>query len=160
MALVFLLIAAGAACLLALLFIIDFDDGTEEVGWVSVKSFLLFGVGFGAAGAICAGLEQPLWTSIGLGCVWGLALAGLGILLMRQMRGMETDTSTPPLVGRIGWIAEPLDPVGVINVMVNGEVQRIRAESPTALVARGTPVKIDSFDGTTATVRPVEKEIA
>jgi uncharacterized membrane protein YedE/YeeE len=71
----------------------------ERVGWETVRperrhvaGSLLFGIGWGVAGA-CPG---PIATQLGQGIVWGLPTAVglvLGILLFRRLQARTTDSN-------------------------------------------------------------------
>jgi membrane protein implicated in regulation of membrane protease activity len=155
---VFLLIGLACLVLLCGAVIFDTDDAGLDADWLSVKSFLLFGIGFGSAGAMAA--SWGLVPAIAAGSIWGVLLAWVGAFISKGLLDAESDSSTPSLVGEVGMVMTPLNPVGEIVVTARGHVHYLRAQEQSGLTVtdRGAAVKVVSFDGTTAMVRTIGME--
>jgi membrane-bound serine protease (ClpP class) len=121
----------------------------------------------GVAALIASGLllydtnSSAFEVSVPVVIVVGLVLGGLlAIAVERAVRArhMPTRTGWEELLGAVGEVREPLDPVGL--VFVEGALWRAELDEPGAdrrLVERGSRVRVDSVDGLTLRVRPAER---
>ena len=125
---------------------IDFGDALDfgdegGVGWFSLRSLLLFGVGFGATGLIAMRLgsdtvSASLWGVIGgaLGYAVGL---GVGMLLTNVQSTTVIDNSA--LLGKEGWVTVSLSSETL------GEVQVGNSYRPARLSGNGIAKVGDSI---------------
>lgn len=125
---------------------LDFaDDG--GAGWFSLRNLLLFGLGFGAAGAIAveAGyttMSASFW-GIGLGILLYLVGGALGVLLNSQESNSLRTLDT--VIGKHGYVV-----FSIPNQFHTGEVQigaqRYPARAATAL-SEGAPIVVTGYVG-------------
>jgi membrane-bound serine protease (ClpP class) len=93
--------------------------------------------------------------------VVGILLGGLLAIAVERAvraRGMPTRTGWEELVGAVGVVREDLDPSG--QVFVEGALWRAELAEPDAgrrPLQRGSRVRVESVDGLTLRVRPVER---
>lgn len=89
-------------------------------------------------------------------------IAGLGALALLALRlavaagGKRARCGAEGLVGHIGVVRRPLDPLG--HVAIDGELWRARRswDCEHTVPAEGEPVVVDRVDGLTLCVRPAE----
>ncbi len=88
------------------------DGGSEGPTIFSFRSLMLFGVGFGAAGAIARYLDAGMLTSSMWGSAAGLLSAVLGFLLYRFLWKQQstTTTDTGSLVGKKARVTVAIQP--------------------------------------------------
>ncbi|HEY3336830.1 MAG TPA: NfeD family protein [Candidatus Limnocylindrales bacterium] len=84
-----------------------------------------------------------------------LLMAGVSYAAIRtrRMRAPLGIVGTPPIVGTLGIVHAPLEPVG--SVQLGGETWSARTPNGLPL-DRDTPVRLVGFDGLTAIVEPSE----
>jgi membrane-bound serine protease (ClpP class) len=121
----------------------------------------------GVAALIASGLllydtnSSAFEVSVPVVIVVGLLLGGLlAIAVERAVRArrMPTRTGWEELLGAVGEVRETLDPVGL--VFVEGALWRAELDESDVdrrPVERGSRVRVDSVDGLTLRVRPVER---
>lgn len=154
------LCAMGLGTSLLLFGDIDFGDALDfgddgGAGWFSLRSFLLFGLGFGAVGAlIISGGGGYWWSSVGGVAAGGaLYLLGVGVayVLSRQTSNSVVDMQS--IVGRKGIVVDRIVPgaVGIVEVGgPNGTIyQTARADRA---IERGAAITVTAVSGTVAWV--------
>jgi membrane-bound serine protease (ClpP class) len=100
------------------------------------------------------GVSPPVVIIAGLLIGGFLAFATKKIV---EARRNPVHTGWEELVGEIGEVRQPVDPIG--QVFVNGALWRAeRAEGETERLAHGDRVRVESVDGLTLRVGPVEQE--
>jgi membrane protein implicated in regulation of membrane protease activity len=99
--------------------------------------------------AVVLALTAPLIAGLG-------ALALLALRLALAAGGQAPRCGGEGLVGHIGVVRRPLDPLG--HVAIDGELWRARRSwaCEEATPAEGEPVVVDRVDGLTLSVRPAE----
>lgn len=131
---------------------LDFtDDGWS--GWFSLRNILLFGLGFGAAGAIAvdSGLTVRMASLIGVGT--GIVLYALGIGAGVLLNSQESNSlqSLDALLHQTGFVA-----LKIQNQFHVGEVrigaQHHPARAPYA-IDEGTLVRVMGYSGFTLLVK-------
>jgi membrane-bound serine protease (ClpP class) len=110
-------------------------------------------VGIGALIAAGVLLEVP-WPVI---VVVVLAIVALGVLFGRKvwsaLRQEQVLTGWEELIGKVGEVRVPLDPVG--QVFVEGALWRAQVDGDDTPVPVGTRVRIRDVDGLTLHVEPI-----
>jgi membrane-bound serine protease (ClpP class) len=113
-------------------------------------------IGIGALVASGILLEVP-WPVI---VVVVLAIVALGALFGRKVwraqRQERVLTGWEELIGAVGAVRVPLDPVG--QVFVEGALWRARVDDGVAPVPAGSRVRVRAVDGLTLQVEPVPVE--
>lgn len=140
----------------------DHDGGTSYKEFFSVRSLLLFGTGFGAAGAISSQLGFGFWLIPILGMMSGSLFSWIGVNLFRFLRRQEATTSYSllELEGTIGHlsIAIPAGGLGEVQVSdIRGEVHFLTACSEDGLdIPISYPVQVVSATPERLVVRKTE----
>jgi membrane-bound serine protease (ClpP class) len=121
--------------------------------------------GAGVAALVVSGLvlyntdSDSFEVSVPVVVVVGLLLGGfIAFAVQRAVlaRGRPVMTGSEELVGAIGEVRQPLDPVG--QVFVEGALWRAQAAEGGSSVDRGYRVRVESVDGLTLAVRPLSPE--
>lgn len=168
----FLMIAVASASFFLLALMADFDhdldfggdhgggleSGHDHSGAFSVRSLLLFGTGFGAAGMIATanGLSTSWASAIGVGV--GVFVAKVGLTLTRMMVAQEGD-STPSVLrflGCTGIVTHTIPENGMGQVRVktpSGGAMYVTARAART-IREGAIVEVRATDG--SEVRVVE----
>ncbi len=148
--LIFLLLMLGLALLVAEAHLPTYGVlGAVGVGAV-VTAIVLAVLGSGGAAAVAVALALPFAT----------AAAAIGLLAIRKARAASRARArcgAEALVGHVGVVRRPLDPLG--QVVVDGELWRARrswAEDEEPTPCEGEPVVVDRVHGLTLTVRRAE----
>jgi membrane protein implicated in regulation of membrane protease activity len=120
-------------------------DHDHDSSIVSVQSFLLFGVGFGAAGSLAKSYGFGLTMTVLIGCMFGVVIAIVGYWILRKLKASESD-STPSMeevVGCIGTVIIRILPesFGEVIVTTHGRSQTYRAIS-REVILEGTRVRV------------------
>lgn len=138
------------------------DDGTSYKEFLSIRSLLLFGTGFGAAGAISSQLGFGPWLIPIFGVMSGSFFSWLGVKLFRFLRRQEATTSFSffELEGGLGRLTVAIPAGGVGEIQVNdlhGETHFLLAQSEDGLEIRvGQDVQVVSATSDKLVVRKVE----
>lgn len=116
---VFLAVALASFVLFALSFLafddidlgdaLDFtDDGSS--GWFSLRSILLFGMGFGSAGALLTQSQYTPPAASAGGVGYGLVLYLVGVVLAKLMTNQSSNSQkkADDLVGKTGVVTVPM----------------------------------------------------
>ena len=139
-------LAAALLVLALLLFIAEAHAPTTIEGLLGVAA--LVGAGFAWRSA---GHDLPVAAIV----VAGLILAGFVVFASRKALAAHRDepvrTGSEELVGSVGEVREPLDPVG--QVFIAGALWRARAIDEQ--IRPGNRVRVKSVDGLTLEVEPV-----
>lgn len=166
----FLVIGWGSLILLGLSSILDLDDHHSAQAhdhglgsFLSMQSFLLFGVGFGNVGAVGLAYGHSTTESMLLGVIFGVFLGVIGMRLMKVLKSTESD-STPRLEKIIGYTGTVVQEIpsnanggfGEVVVNFHGQSRHLRARtSSTTTIPRGTTVKIVGLSGNDIFVIPL-----
>lgn len=138
------------------------------VAMIIAEAHLAAGGILGAAGVVAvavAGLllydteSEAFEVSPPVVIVAGLALGGVlafAIHKVVQARRNPVRTGWEEMVGAVGDVRQPLRPVG--QVFVEGALWRAEPVDGAAHVSAGARVRVESVDGLTLRVRPVEQE--
>jgi membrane-bound serine protease (ClpP class) len=114
----------------------------------------LLGIGALVASGIL--LEVP-WPVIAVVVLVIVALgAFFGRKVWRSVKQARVLTGWEEMIGAVGEVRVPLDPVG--QVFVHGALWRARAEEGVAPVPAGSRVRVRKVDGLTLHVEPVAVE--
>ena len=110
------------------------DGGNTLKEFLSIRSILMFGLGFGAIGAIGSALGLSFVLIQLLGLTAGLGFAWIGIRIFRFLYNQDATTSTPllELEGMSGRVSAIIPKAGVGEVLIrnsSGEMQFLRARS-------------------------------
>ena len=98
-------------------------------------------------------VSPPVVIAVGLGLG---GLLALGVQRAVRARGLPSKTGWEEMVGAIGEVREPLDPVG--QIFVEGALWRARLEGANGdarALDRGSRVRVESVEGLTLRVRPI-----
>lgn len=97
------------------------DDGTSYKEFLSIRSLLLFGTGFGTAGAISSVLGFGPWLIPIFGIGSGSLFSWVGVKLFRFLRSQEATTSFSlfELEGLSGHLTVAISPGGVGEIRIN-----------------------------------------
>jgi membrane-bound serine protease (ClpP class) len=99
-------------------------------------------------------------VAIGVGLAVGAAATAAGLVVVRKalaVRGQRARCGAEGLVGHVGVVRRPLDPLG--QVFVDGELWRARrswAEEDEPPPREGEPVLVERVQGLTLSVRRAE----
>ena len=112
----------------------DHDSGTSFKEYFSIRSILLFGTGFGAAGAISTALGFGPWLIPIFAFLAGFFFSWTGIKLFHMLRRQEATTSDSllELEGLTGQVKTAISPGSMGEVVVlnfRGEARYLRARS-------------------------------
>jgi membrane-bound serine protease (ClpP class) len=118
----------------------------------------------GAGGLVAAGIVSLNEDNAAADYV-GPGLITLGVLsivtffiitpkIIRAHRDEPVRTGWEELMNKDGDVREPLDPVG--QIWIEGALWKARASDEDAPIAIGTRVKVESIDGLTLVVTPVQ----
>jgi membrane-bound serine protease (ClpP class) len=118
----------------------------------------------GAGGLVAAGIVSLNEDNAAADYV-GPGLITLGVLsivtffiitpkIIRAHRDEPVRTGWEELMNKDGEVREPLDPVG--QIWIEGALWKARASDEDAPVAIGNRVKVESIDGLTLVVTPVQ----
>src|SRR5262245_39306480 len=139
-------LAIGLLALALLLFIAEAHAPTTVLGLLGVAA--LVGAGFAWRDA---GHDLPVAAIV----VAGVILAGFIVFASRKAIAAHRDepvrTGSEELVGGVGEVREPLDPVG--QVFIDGALWRARSAGDR--IGPGNRVRVRSVDGLTLEVEPV-----
>jgi len=110
------------------------DGGSQIKQYLSIRSILLFGLGFGVAGSLSTALGLAAFLIPIVGIMTGIGFAWFGLLLFRILLKQEGTTSSDlaELEGYTGKIitAIPEGGVGEISIInLRNEAQYLRARS-------------------------------
>ncbi len=100
------------------------------------------------------GISAPVVIAVGL--ILGGLLA-FAVQRAVQARTQPKRTGWEEMVGAVGEVRQPLDPVG--QIFVQGALWRARLEGPNGAdrtLERGSRVRVESVEGLTLQVRPLE----
>jgi membrane protein implicated in regulation of membrane protease activity len=128
----------------------------------SVRTMMLFGIGFGAAGAGSKVLGAGYFLTLPLAALIGVAMAYVGGLTFKLLYSQEssTDSSVSFLVGEMGRVTTPITNQGVGEIVVNNfrnEPVHLIAQSENGItIPVGTNVRVVSAGPTRAIVREVK----
>lgn len=115
----------------------DFSGGHEHGdGWLSLRSLMMFGVGFGAAGTLSSYAGHPALVASGFGLIAGLVSAAVGVTAARFLVSQEGD-STPRLerlAGRRGRVTLAIPEWGTGQICV---VNEFGATAYLSAIAKG-----------------------
>jgi membrane-bound serine protease (ClpP class) len=123
------------------------------LGFAGIASFV-------AAIVLLAG-SVSVALAIGVGLPVGVAAAGAGIVVVRKalaVKGQRVRCGAEGLVGHIGVVRRPLDPLG--QVFVDGELWRARrswVDDDEPPPREGEPVLVERVQGLTLSVRRAEE---
>jgi membrane-bound serine protease (ClpP class) len=115
---------------------------------------------FAAAMVLIAG-SAGVALALGVGLPVGLAATGIGIVAVRKglaVRGQRARCGAEGLVGHVGVVRRPLEPLG--QVFVDGELWRARrswADDDEPPPREGEPVLVERVQGLTLSVRRAEE---
>ena len=138
------------------------------VGLIVAEAHIAAGGLLGVAGVIAVAVSGLLLydtesdafeVSAPVVIVVGLLLAGLlavAIHKVVQARREPVRTGWEEMVGAVGEVRQPLRPVG--QVFVEGALWRAELAGDSGEVPSGGRVRVESVDGLTLMVRPVERE--
>jgi membrane protein implicated in regulation of membrane protease activity len=148
-ALVVLLLVSGGALLVAEL-ALPAHGVLATTGIVALIAGILLAL-FDAIGCIAVALVLTAPVIAGLG-----ALALLALRLVLAAGGKRARCGSEGLVGHVGVVRRPLDPLG--HVAIDGELWRARPswDCEGTAPAEGEPVVVDRVDGLTLSVRRAE----
>jgi membrane-bound ClpP family serine protease len=148
-ALVVLLLVSGLALVVAE-FALPAHGVLATTGVAAIIAGILLAA-FDAIGGIAVALVLTAPVIAGLG-----ALALLALRLALAAGGKRARCGAEGLVGHIGVVRRPLDPLG--QVAIDGELWRARRSwaCEETIAKEGEPVIVDHVDGLTLTVRPAE----
>ncbi len=85
----------------------EMSHGDDGPSFLSIRNLYLFGMGFGAAGAIATHMDVSLVWAIIIGCCFGLLMAAIGWLFFRSVAKQQasTNTSTHSLIGKTAVVS-------------------------------------------------------
>jgi membrane-bound serine protease (ClpP class) len=120
----------------------------------------------GAGGLVAAGIVSLNEDNAAADYV-GPGLITLGVLsiitffiitpkIIRAHRDEPVRTGWEELMGKDADVREPLDPVG--QIWIEGALWKARASDEDAPIAIGTRVRVESIDGLTLVVTPVQSQ--
>jgi membrane-bound serine protease (ClpP class) len=120
----------------------------------------------GAGGLVAAGIVSLNEDNAAADYV-GPGLITLGVLsiitffiitpkIIRAHRDEPVRTGWEELMGKDADVREPLDPVG--QIWIEGALWKARASDEDAPIAIGTRVRVESIDGLTLVVTPVQNQ--
>ena len=130
-----------------LLFIAEAHAPTMVLGLLGVGA--LVGAGFAWRDA---GHDLPVAAILAAGIILAAFIVFASRKALRAHREQPVRTGWEQLVGEVGEVREPLDPVG--QVFIDGALWRAEA-SGEGSITTGTRVRITSVDGLTLEVEPV-----
>lgn len=136
----------------------DGDDG-QSPSIFSLRSILLFGVGFGSVGALTAKFGGTIVLSCVLGILSGVGLAAIGWFIFRTLYRQQasTTTDTTSLVGKQAFVNEAIPPGGIGQVRatnIYGQAIYLSATcEDSSGVKEGTGVTITQAHGAQVVVR-------
>jgi membrane-bound serine protease (ClpP class) len=115
--------------------------------------------GLVAAGVVALGEDTSASDYLGPGLITAGVLSVITFFvvtpkILRAQRDEPVRTGWEELVGSEAEVREPLDPVG--HVWIQGALWRARVDDGTPRVEPGNRVHIESVDGLTLVVRPVQ----
>jgi len=117
----------------------------------------LFGYFFVTAAALVAALAASLHLSVSIQIGLFAATLVLALLLLRprllaKLAAKGVPSRTEALIGKVGLITEPIDPVvGTGRITVAGEDWAAQSDKP---LPAGTPVRVRAADGLVLQVSP------
>jgi hypothetical protein len=141
----------------------DTDTGVTHffsVGMLSVRGVTLFATGFGGAGAIAQLYTKKVLFSTVIGTIVGYAFAFILLLIVRSFKSQQSNSliSTDSAVGTNGIIITsiPVSGPGEVKCVLGGvEVTKMAISKNGSPIKSGTRVQIDSVDGATFVVVPL-----
>jgi len=139
---------------------VDFHDGGDGHGgghddiprFLSLRNIFLFGVGFGAVGAISASYGYPTLVSNILGVLSGFvsALIGWGMFVMLYKQQGSTTQNMSKLIGKSGRVTIKIPTSGVGQILVENEYgtpTHVTAESLSGFLPVGKTVSVVKLIG-------------
>jgi len=139
---------------------IDGGNGVTLSTLFSLRNFLLFLVGFGAAGAEAVNAGYNAWQASGFGLVGGVVLAILGLFFYRAI-GKQQGNSAPRLAALVGKNASvitgiPLNGYGEIRMNNEfGTAVTLPAQSKDGAISSGSTVEVTDIVANVAMVKAV-----
>jgi membrane protein implicated in regulation of membrane protease activity len=138
------------------------DAGHAEAGFpnfLTIRSLLLFGVGFGGAGFIANNKGYSTEVAIVVGLIFGVGIAFAGLKFLRIFQNQEGNTVTrlSSLEGSNGSVTTAIPSKGFGEIVARNEFGSpvtLMARSESGEIPAGTRVRILSIDGGIATVTP------
>lgn len=140
-----LLLVAGVALIVAEAHLTSGLLGAAGVGSLIASGLLLYNTDSDALG-----VSPPVVIAAGLVLGGFLAFAIQRTVLAHRRPVM---TGSEEMVGAVGEVREPLDPLG--QVFVEGALWRARPAGEGGTLGRGYRVRVESVDGLTLLVRPL-----
>jgi membrane protein implicated in regulation of membrane protease activity len=133
-------------------------DGIMFSDVLTLRTLLMFGVGFGAAGAIATNMGYgPGMASVG-GLEGGCLIAALGVWFYRIIHGQQGNTAPrlDMLSGKRAMVVTDIPESGQGEVTTTNEfgtTVTLPAQSPEGRIKLGSTVEIVAVVGNTATVK-------
>lgn len=132
-------------------------DGIATSDVLTLRNLLLFGIGFGAAGALARFLGLNPWFASGAGLLMGAVLVAIAVAFYRSIRKQESNsvTSAQSLVGKHATVTTAIPPGGYGEITTQndlGTTVNLDAVSSSGLIPAGSLVEIKSVTGTRASV--------